>query len=44
MISMTEKRNHFAEIRETAARHAAQREAIDAAARAYDGFDRFARP
>jgi multimeric flavodoxin WrbA len=44
VISMTEKRNHFAEIRDTAQRHAEQREAIEAAARAYDGFDRFARP
>ena len=43
VISMTEKRNHFAEIRETAARHAEQREAIDAAAGAY-AFDRVARP
>jgi len=43
VISMTEKRNHFAEIRETAARHADQREAIDAAAGAY-AFDRVARP
>ena len=44
VISMTEKRKHFAEIRETAARHATQREAIDTAARAYGDFDRFARP
>jgi multimeric flavodoxin WrbA len=44
VISMTEKRNHFAEIRDTAQRHAEQREAIEAAARTYDGFDRFARP
>jgi multimeric flavodoxin WrbA len=44
VISMAEKRNHFAEIRDTAARHAEQREAIEAAARAYDGFDRFSRP
>jgi multimeric flavodoxin WrbA len=44
VISMTEKRNHFAEIRDTAARHAEQREEIDAAARAYEGFDRFTRP
>jgi multimeric flavodoxin WrbA len=44
VISMTEKRNHFAEIRATAARHASQREEIETAARAYDGFDRIARP
>ena len=44
VISMTEKRNHFAEIRDTAQRHAGQREAIEAAVREYDGFDRFARP
>jgi multimeric flavodoxin WrbA len=44
VISMTEKRNHFAEIRDTAERHAEQREAIEAAAREYDGFDRVTRP
>jgi multimeric flavodoxin WrbA len=44
VISMAEKRNHFAEIRDTAQRHAEQRETIEAAARAYDDFDRFARP
>ena len=41
---MTEKRNHFAEIRSEAERHADQREAIETAVREYDGFDRFARP
>jgi hypothetical protein len=44
VISMAEKRKHFAEIRETAQRHAEQRDAIEAAARAYDDFDRLARP
>jgi multimeric flavodoxin WrbA len=44
VISMAEKRKHFAEIRETAERHAEQRDAIESAARAYDDFDRLARP
>jgi len=44
VISMTEKRNHFAEIRSEAARHAEQRDAIETAVRAYDGFDRIVRP
>lgn len=44
VISMAEKRNHFAEIRDTAQRHAEQRDAIEASARPYDDFDRLARP
>ena len=44
VITMEEKRDHFFEIRETAQRHAAQRDEIEARASAYDGFDRLVRP
>jgi multimeric flavodoxin WrbA len=44
VISLHEKHEHFLEIQETAARHGAQREEIDARASAYDGFDRYVRP
>jgi multimeric flavodoxin WrbA len=44
VITMREKREHFFEIQETAARHAAQRDEIERRAGAYDGFDRFASP
>jgi multimeric flavodoxin WrbA len=44
VISMTEKRAHYREIVETAQRHAAQREEIEARASAFDGYERFVRP
>ena len=44
IVSMDEKRDHFFEIRDTAQRHNAQRDEIESRARAYDGYDRFARP
>jgi multimeric flavodoxin WrbA len=44
VISMHEKREHFFEIQETAARHARQREEIEAGAARYDAYDRLARP
>jgi len=44
VISMEEKRSHYAEIRETAQRHAALREEIETAAAPYDDFDRLVRP
>ena len=44
VISMTEKREHYREILETAQRHAAVRDQIEAKASAYDGYDRLVRP
>jgi multimeric flavodoxin WrbA len=44
VISMTEKRAHYREILETAQRHAAVRDQIEANASAYDGYDRLVRP
>jgi hypothetical protein len=44
VVSMHEKREHFFEIQETAARHAEQREEIDARAGSYDAYDRLVRP
>jgi multimeric flavodoxin WrbA len=44
VITLREKQEHFREIRETAARHAALRSEIEARASAYDGYDRSARP
>lgn len=44
VISMEEKRNHFAEVLETARRHAGRRAEIEAAAAPYAEFDRLARP
>jgi multimeric flavodoxin WrbA len=44
VITLREKSEHFAEIRETAARHAAQRDEIEARAAAYDAYDRAVRP
>ena len=38
MISLREKDEHFGEIRETAARHAALRDEIEARASVYDAF------
>jgi hypothetical protein len=43
VISMQEKRDHYAEIRETAQRHAAVRDQIEMAAAPYDDFDRIVR-
>lgn len=44
VISMAEKRAHFAEIQETAARHRGWREAIDARAAVHDRVDWLLRP
>jgi multimeric flavodoxin WrbA len=44
VITLREKSEHFAEIRETAARHAARRDEIEARAAAYDAYDRAVRP
>lgn len=44
VISMDEKRAHYAEIVDTAKRHAEQREEIESRAASYAAFDRFARP
>ena len=44
VISMDEKRAHFAEIRDTAQRHAALRDRIEEAAAPYDDYDRSVRP
>jgi multimeric flavodoxin WrbA len=44
VITLREKQEHFAEIRETAARHAASRDEIEARAAAYDGYDRRVTP
>jgi hypothetical protein len=44
VISLHEKREHFFEIQETASRHGALREEIDARAAAYDTFSVAARP
>jgi multimeric flavodoxin WrbA len=44
VISMAEKRNHFAEVLDTAKQHAARREEIEAAAAAYIEYDRQVRP
>jgi hypothetical protein len=41
---MREKREHFFEIQETAQRHAAQRDEIEARTRSYDGYDRRVTP
>lgn len=44
VISMQEKRAHYAEIRDTAQRHAAQREEIDRRAATWTGYAPFVRP
>lgn len=44
VISLHEKHAHFLEIQETAARHAAQRDEIDARASAANAYDRVRRP
>jgi len=44
VISMDEKRAHFAEIRDTAQRHAALRDRIEAGAAPYDEYDPSVRP
>lgn len=44
VISLSEKRSHYVEILETAQRHAAVRDTIEAKAAAYDGFDPVVRP
>ncbi len=44
VISMDEKRAHFAEILDTAKRHAEQREEIESRAASYAAFDRLVRP
>ncbi|HEY7622390.1 MAG TPA: flavodoxin family protein [Solirubrobacteraceae bacterium] len=44
VISMDEKRTHYAEIVDTAERHAQQRDEIEARAAAYAAFDRVVRP
>jgi hypothetical protein len=41
---MDEKRTHYAEIVDTAERHAQQRDEIEARAAAYAAFDRVVRP
>lgn len=44
VISMAEKRAHYAEVRDTAMRHAGLREAIEAGAAPFDGYDRRVAP
>jgi multimeric flavodoxin WrbA len=44
VISMDEKRAHYEEIRDTAQKHAAQRDEIEARAAEYAAFDRLTRP
>jgi multimeric flavodoxin WrbA len=44
VITLREKEEHFAEIRETAARHAGLRDEIEARAATYDAYDRSVRP
>lgn len=44
VISMAEKRDHYDEILQTAARHGAVRELIEARASAYDSYDPVVRP
>jgi hypothetical protein len=44
VISMDEKRAHYKEIRDTAQRHAALRDEVEARASGYDGYDRIVRP
>jgi multimeric flavodoxin WrbA len=44
VLSMRGKRERFFEIQETAQRHAAQRDEIEARARSYDGYDRRVTP
>jgi multimeric flavodoxin WrbA len=44
VISLHEKREHFFEIQETAARHAERRDEIEERATAYDVYDRSVRP
>ncbi len=44
VITLREKEQHFAEIRETAAKHAARRDEIEARAAGYAGYDRRVTP